>query len=517
MATTSASGPATLGRDLLKPLSAAGTAGLLALTGLAITIRFPAATPLAALITLCLLGIAAWMLLSERYEWSLAILMLYIGLADGYLKLRTGSSHVTLMRDLLLYAIAAGALIRIAVRRESVKLPPLSGWVIAWLIVVVVQLANPGNGTFSHSLASLRPHVEWVPLFFLGYVILQSKLRIQHFLLLLVLIAAANGVVGLVQLNLTPDQLAGWGPGYAEGISGEGDLSARTFADSNGTERTRPFALGSDFGFGGIVGMIALPAALGLLALSKRPGVRAATAVLATGAVLAVATSEARTAVIGSIIAVFAFAGLTVTSRAGLRTVLALAVTVAVAYTTIGLLSSSSEKGSFDRYSNISNPGKAATTAYEYRQGTLANVPKYMVQIPLGAGIGSKGPAASVAGGTEVKGLNGESEPTFLLIELGLPGFVVMLGLNLTLFYLSITRIRKISDRETRILLTAIAAPLFAIFATWFVGISTATTPNAPYLWFAAGVLSFWLLGRGREMQAPSPPGSAAITPAWQA
>jgi hypothetical protein len=93
-----------------------------------------------------------------------------------------------------------------------------------------------------------------------------------------------------------------------------------------------------------------------------------------------------------------------------------------------------------------------------------------------------------------------------------------MLGLNLTLFYLSITRIRKIDDRETRILLTAIAAPLFAIFATWFVGISTATTPNAPYLWFAAGVLSFWLLGRGREeMQAPSPPGSAGITPAWQA
>jgi hypothetical protein len=197
--------------------------------------------------------------------------------------------------------------------------------------------------------------------------------------------------------------------------------------------------------------------------------------------------------------------------------VLALALTVVVAYTTIGLLSSSSEKGSFDRYSNISNPGKAATTAYEYRQGTLANVPKYMVQIPLGAGIGSKGPAASVAGGTEVKGLNGESEPTFLLIELGLPGFVVMLGLNLMLFYLSITRIRKIDDRETRILLTAIAAPLFAIFATWFVGISTATTPNAPYLWFAAGVLSFWLLGRGRELQAPRPPDSAAITPAWQA
>ena len=44
----------------------------------------------------------------------------YVGLADGYLKLRTGSSNVTLVRDLLLYSIAVGALVdqAIAVRRQ---------------------------------------------------------------------------------------------------------------------------------------------------------------------------------------------------------------------------------------------------------------------------------------------------------------------------------------------------------------------------------------------------------------
>ena len=81
------------------------------------------------------------------------------------------------------------------------------------------------------------------------------------------------------------------------------------------------------------------------------------------------------------------------------------------------------------------------------------------------------------------------------MIELGIPGLFVLLGLNLKLFALSIGRIRRIADRDLRILLTAIAAPLFALFATWLVGVSSATTPSAPYFWFAAGVLAYWLAG----------------------
>jgi hypothetical protein len=521
MATTTANRPSPLSRDLPKPLSSVGTACLLVLVGLAITVQFPTVTPLAAIVAVGTLSIVAWMFVSERYEWSLAILMLYIGLADGYLKLKTGSSQATLVRDLLLYAIAVGALIRIAVRHESLTLPPLTGWVIAWLLVVAVQIANPSNGTFTHSLASVRPHAEWVPLFFLGYVVMRSKARIQRFLLLLLVVAAVNGIVGLIQLNLTPEQLSAWGPGYERAISGEGDVSARTFTDEGGTERTRPFGLGGDFGFGGIVGLVAVPAALGLLALSRRPDVRFATALLSIGMVLAIATSQSRTAVLGSVIAVLAFAALTVTSRAGLKTVIALGLTITVTYATVSLLSSNSEQGSFDRYNSINSPGQAVGTAYDYRRDTLAKIPTYITEIPFGAGIGSKGPASSFAGRADVTGrrLDSESEPTFLLIELGLPGLAVMLGFNLVLFYLSITRIRRIADRETRILLTAVAAPLFAIFSAWFVGVCTATVPGAPYLWFAAGVLSFWLLGEGHRSLAleESHGASGAGAPTWQA
>jgi hypothetical protein len=509
MATTTANRLAGPGRNLTSPLGSAATAAMLAVVGLAITIKFPSATPLAAVAVAGILVLTAWMLLSERYEWSLVVVMLYIGLADGYLKLSTGSSHITLVRDLLMYSVVVGALVRLAVRREALRWPPLSGWIVAWTVVVLVQIANPADGTLQHSFASVRPHLEWVPLFFFGYAVMRSKGRIRAFLYLLVAIAAINGVVGLVQLNLSKEQLAAWGPGYEKAINGEGEneVSGRGFTDENGEEHNRPFALGGDSGFGGILGMFAVPAALALLVLTRRPGSRALVALLSAGTILAVATSASRTAVLGSIIAVFAFAGLTVTSRAGLRTVLALALALFVAYGTITLLNSSAHQGSFDRYNSIKNPGEAISTAYNYRSSTLAKVPTYIGQIPFGGGIGSAGPAGSYAGGNEIK-RDAESEPTFLVIELGFPGLVVMYGLVFTMFYLSITRIRRIVDYETRILLTGVAAPLFANFLTGLAGINSANVPPAPYLWFSAGILSFWLLAKNGPLQASDRPGS---------
>src|SRR4051794_34580372 len=107
MATTTVSRrpPRTYGQFLLRPLGSLAMAGLLAAFGLAITVHFPSATPLVALVGLVIIAIATWMMLEERYEWTLAALVLYIGLADGYLKLSTGSPKATLLRDVLLYAI----------------------------------------------------------------------------------------------------------------------------------------------------------------------------------------------------------------------------------------------------------------------------------------------------------------------------------------------------------------------------------------------------------------------------
>jgi hypothetical protein len=212
-----------------------------------------------------------------------------------------------------------------------------------------------------------------------------------------------------------------------------------------------------------------------------------------------VATSEARVAVLGSVAAVAAFVLLAVSSRNVTRAVVALTVGAALAYGVISTLASSADSGAFDRYASIA-PGRAVDTAYDYRKDTLARVPQYALEIPLGAGLGSSGPGASATGGTTAgASLDAESEPTYLVIETGVLGLVVMLGLTLQLLALSLRGIRRLPDGELRLLLAGVAAPLFALVAAGAAGITTAASPTSPYFWFAAGIVAWWLHPDGRR------------------
>src|ERR1019366_1276932 len=83
-----------------------------------------------------------WLFFSERYGVTLAVLLLYLGLLDGVVKLASGSNVATLGRDALLYAVALGALVRLILRKSSLPAPPLTGIVLAWVAVCVMQVAN---------------------------------------------------------------------------------------------------------------------------------------------------------------------------------------------------------------------------------------------------------------------------------------------------------------------------------------------------------------------------------------
>jgi hypothetical protein len=75
----------------------------------------------------------------------------------------------------------------------------------------------------------------------------------------------------------------------------------------------------------------------------------------------------------------------------------------------------------------------------------------------------------------------------------------MFLALNLRLMALALTRIRRIHDPTVRLHLAALAAPLFGLVAAGFAGVTTASVPPAPYFWFVAGVLSYWLVTRLRS------------------
>jgi glycosyltransferase involved in cell wall biosynthesis len=492
-----------------RALAAAVTGLAMAALSLGAAIALPA-PPFAVLAALAFGATCVWMFLTPRYEWSLAVLLLYLALADGVIRLATGASELTLLRDGLLYAIVLGAVARGLVRRQPLEPPPLTAWVVAFTAVVLVQVANPANGSFAHSLASLRPHLEWVPLFFLGYVVMRSARRLRVFFVLLLAVATVNGIVNFVQLNLSVDQFAAWGPGYYDRLHGTDGLSGRSYVAGTDPNtgatitRNRSFGLGSDIGFGGAVGMLALPGGLALTALARRRSRQALLyAVLSGGAVFAVLTSAQRTAVVTAVVGACAF-GLVVSSRRRARHVLVRLAIVGLVTGGIVFALSSGSSGAFYRYSDIA-PTRFFSTAYDYKGGTLALVPRYAADFPLGAGIGSVGPAVGfVDQARPSRELNGDSEATYLLVELGVAGFLVLLGFAVRLLVGAWRRVRQLVDDEMRFLLGALVAALIALLVSGLSGAATSNTPGGPFFWFAAGTLAFWLFRpRGEVATGP--------------
>jgi hypothetical protein len=435
---------------------------------------------------------------SVRYEVTLTILALYLGLVDGIVKLETANQMVSSLRDFMIAAICVGAVARMAVRRGQIRLPPLSGWVIAFVVLTLIEAANPNTHGVLKILGGFRQQLEWIPFFFFGYLLMRSKKRFRSLFLLLGVIALANGIVSTVQTQLTPAQLADWGPGYAQRVNGTGTVSERVYTDSEGNERVRPPALGSDFGFGGYVGALALPGLLALLATGG-PTRQPIIVLLCLGALLAVATSLQREAVLGAAIAVIAFAALSASvGRRITQLLVGMLVIGALAFALSSLLAPSAGKGVFSRYANIT-PGKAATTSVDYRAGTLAQIPADIRTYPFGAGLAVAG-AGSTFGGTSGAVIDGhpasaESQYNFVTLELGLPGLLLWIALSVTLIALAVHRLRRIADIELRLSLAAVFAAVIAFSVMGFANPTMSSLPFGPFFWFAVGIAAYWFAG----------------------
>jgi O-Antigen ligase len=441
-----------------------------------------------------LMAVPLWLATTRHTGWALGCVVVYMGLIDGILKLKAGGELASLGRDVLLYAVIAGIAFR---WRGSLKLPELGAWVLAWTAVILVQLGHPDNGTALHSVASLRQHLEFVPLFFVGYVALRSHSSLNTLFALLLAVAAVNGAVGAYQGTLTPDQLASWGSGYDGLLSGETGASPREFEGADGEARIRPPGLGSDMGFAGILGATAIPGGIALLlTYRRRRWPLALVAIGLIGALVGVLTSQSRSAVITAVVAVLAMLGLMAVGRQAKRSLVGFGVAAALACLTVMVISSHDEHA-FHRYKSIT-PARAASTTFESRAGTWEEIPAYITTIPFGAGIGSAGPATGLWDDRELD-WNAESQFNFLLVEAGIPGLVTFLAFQAALFWAIVSGLRRVRDPRTIVLLAGVAAPLFGYAVNWLVGINTTSTPNSAYLWLAAGVIAYWLVARPRR------------------
>jgi hypothetical protein len=447
-----------------------------------------------------------WFGTTRNPQLALALIMLYLGLLDGYLKLATGSGAITFVRDALLFALAIGLLIRMSVRRMPLVAPPLAGWLVVFIVIVFAQLLNPNDGTLLHSFAGIRQNLEFIPLFWLTFLFVRTKRALRVFVALFAVIAVANGAVTYVQSKESPAQLASWGPGYAARVNGTGAfaLGGRTYYTASGQEFTRPFGLMSDAGTGGLVCAYALAC---ILVLATTPGRRRYLVPGLIAGVVAVAgmiTAQGRSVIIGGVVVMAAYALMVGSSRFRGRFIpFLIAIGVAgVVYlgVTEFLVSRSSRDTTISASQIVQTTGQSRGLA-------LTQIPYNLAHYPFGSGLGSGGPAVTEPGApmTVQVGVNAETEISLATLDSGVPGMLAIVGFTLVLIAVGLARVPREPDRETRALLSALVAPLPAVFVLYWVSPLLATTPTGPYLFAIGGIISYWLIERPRELRATQP------------
>ncbi len=508
--------PLVLGRRL-HDLMLAVVGGLVPLVaGLAITVANPTPNPF--LVFGLMLGVAGVivLLVSRRYEITVALLALYLGLLDGPVKLESASKASSGVRDVLIIAIALGMLMRLVVRKQRVTLPPLSAWVIAFVAFVLAEALNPHTTSFLKAIGGWRQELEWVPMFFFGYMLIHTKDRFRKMFLLLGVIALANGLVGAVQSRISPGALAAWGPGYASIVHGgkEGSgLTGRTYK-VEGVTRARPPALGSDSGFGGSVGVIALPGLLALLAAGRQRR-RWPVLLCAMGALLGIATAASRTAVISAVIVLLTFGLLSLVSGVRLgRTFAVVIAMLGLAFGVASLLVAAEGSGVFARQETLTSVATAQEHGASAKERNLEEIPHDLVHAPFGLGLGTAGSVSGFGGHQrlEIEGerVTGGSAYSLLMKELGAPGLLLWVGFTLNVIALAGMRLRRVRDPELRTYLLGLVVAFLAMTIQGLSGPTLAVTTGA-FLWFAPGVLSWWFAGGGRSALGPGPDETEAL------
>jgi hypothetical protein len=230
---------------------------------------------------------------------------------------------------------------------------------------------------------------------------------------------------------------------------------------------------------------------------------------MAIAAVTAIITSQGRAVLICAFVVVLAYGLLTATSRGRTSSLLGIAVAGVVGLFAVQAVFGAIG-GSAVRYQGLSGSNIVHTTG-EARGKSFRKIPATMASYPLGAGLATAGPASGVAGGTQLTGsVDAETELSFMTIETGIPGALLIIVFTARLLWLGFSRVRLEPDRETRVLLAAIIAPLAGIFMLYIPSAVTPTTPCGPYLWASAGVIAYWLITRPAERRRVDSPATLA-------
>lgn len=363
-------------------------------------------------------------------------------------------------------------------RREG-AVPPATIPMALFLMVCLVQFANPYSMGLFASIVALRLHVTPMALYFIAPSLVRTRGDVSRFMHFFLVLGVLASLFTVWQSRQSRSEIEQYGEPYKQ-------LAGKYYwEDSAGEFQVRPFGVSSLGGGSGAFGQILLPIALGVL-LGGRPLLRK---IAVAGGILLLVTcvylSVIRSAVMITIFEVTLLLLVLIMAEKG-RPILRACLLAVLLGGGIMLIARHSDAALLRRYraaggdpvqSFWTERGKSFLTAWDYAQS-----------VPWGIGLGrvsGAGRFLKSALPTPVPVWT-ENYLSAMILETGLPGLGLILWIIATLLRQSYLACSRVQDRELRPVAWGCWASLVGIALTGLAGPMLCSPPHNVFFWFLA-------------------------------
>lgn len=436
------------------------------------------------------LGIAAIIIILLPYRLALCALIFIVGV-EGMAKLLSNyNPAVHLASDLLVGALCARVLLSLLLKRVSwpKTFPPYTKLFIAHFVWFGIAFFNPyALGTVA-SLAGMKLYFTMFLLFFFTYYVVDSRKTVHLLMAFWMLDLAIQVGTTLYQASRGPSSVLWLAPGYGSALK---KFEGNAF---------RPFGTTATPGGAAVHIFLVAPFITYFLTQSKSMLVRGISAALAPLTVLALLFCQIRSALLKAILStgiflVSSFGKVSTRARVGMT-----AATVAGGLLIAFLVPHLTERFVSDQSDNARAVHRTLTLFSDdaitrARPGALNRILTYAELTPLGAGLSRTG-AASGKFGDLIARDPYFSRPFFTdnfwaasIVDLGIPGALILTTLILLLFARGLNDLRKMKDPGLASTQAVLLGALFATTSGFWGAEGPIYNPEAAFYWMFFGAL----------------------------
>lgn len=404
--------------------------------------------------------------------------LILVAALDGFLKGISPGWHTQLLKDYILgICLLRWAWLSVLGRRRESAKHPLSIPILLFIAWVTVQLFNDRNTSVLMAIAGYRMWIIWLPIFFIAYDCIRSRVQIRRLVAFLFLLMAPLAAYSVFQYQFGLEHLTRLGPGFQPlfrqqyaVLGGEGELQLRPSS-----------TMVSPHSFAGTAVNVLLIGIGAIAYVHQRRSLQVfvicAMPVIAVGLLVAAVRNAFASALVGGV------ALMLLVRRPGLVVLLALVsilAAVAVNEITAGAPMHRLRTIITDpqqTYRRIAVPWKTAM--------------KWGFSHPLGAGIASGvgrgrllyGAAGPAAHRPEHRVPWAENEYARSLIELGVPGFALFMWILVSVVRHVLGSYAELRESRDRWLVSGVFAMVVSVLVRLLVGSALYGWPGAIIFW----------------------------------